>query len=352
MLLKELSEAIGVSGAEDEVRDVILKAIQGYVEDIRIDPMGSILAVKRGSNRRRKALRVMVAAHMDEVGFMVMGIEASGAIRVAPVGGFDPRLLPGLRVVIGKDRVPAVFDWKPIHLNREQSVVPLDRLRLDIGATSKEQANGRVRLGDRATFDTRYREQGRFAFGKAFDDRAGCAVLIDLLQGDPLPYDLHVAFTVQEEVGLRGALVAAQTIKPDVAFILEGTTAHDLPPVDDDPETPQVSPSTELGKGPALTLADNTIIVDRRLLTHLRKTAEAAGIPYQYRRSMAGGTDAGAVFLANGGIPAAVISTPCRYIHGPTAVCRLDDLENVARLLRAALERLTPTVMARPAEME
>ncbi|NPV68174.1 MAG: M42 family metallopeptidase [Anaerolineae bacterium] len=352
MMIKELSEAIGVSGQEDAVREVILKAIKDHVKDIRIDPLGNVLAVKPGDGTRPEAPRVMVAAHMDEVGFMVLGIDANGAIRVGAVGGFDPRILPGLRVVIGQDRVPAVFNWKPIHMGYDRTTVTLDNLRLDIGATSKEQANGKVNVGDRAAFVTAYREHGRIAVGKAFDDRVGCAVLIELIQGEPLPFDVHVAFTVQEEVGLRGAQVAAQAIKPDVAFVLEGTTAHDLPPVEEDPEAPRTSPVTELGKGPALTLADNSVIVDRRLLNHLRETAEVEGIPYQYKQAAIGGTDAGAIMVANAGVPSAVISVPCRYIHSPAAICNLDDVANAARLLRAALARFTPAVLARAGEME
>ncbi|MBN2470342.1 MAG: M42 family peptidase, partial [Anaerolineae bacterium] len=201
MLLKELSEAIGVSGAEDDVRAIILKAIKGHVEDIQIDPMGSVLAVKRGSAPSADDPRVMIAAHMDEVGFMVMGVDGDGSVRVAPVGGFDARILPGLRVVIGKDRIPAVFDWKPIHMGAVKNTVSIDNLRLDIGATAKDQVNGKVNVGDRAAFQTAYREQGRIAIGKAFDDRVGCAILIDLIQGEPFPFDVHVAFTVQEEVG-------------------------------------------------------------------------------------------------------------------------------------------------------
>jgi putative aminopeptidase FrvX len=352
MLLKELSEAIGVSGAEEDVRTVILHAIKDHVQDIRIDALGSVLAVKRGTAPRPEDPRIMIAAHMDEVGFMIMGVDGEGMARVAAIGGFDARILPGLRVVIGKKRVPAVFDWKPIHLGRDQKTVALDRLRLDLGATSKEQANGTVSPGDRAAFATPYREQGRIAIGKAFDDRVGCAILIDLVQGAALPFDVHVAFTVQEEVGLRGAQVAAQAIKPDLAFVLEGTMANDLPPSEDDLEAPRVSPVTELGKGPALTLADRSIVVDRRLLDHLRATAAAEGIPYQYKQGMVGGTDAGSIHVANAGIPSAVISVPCRYIHGPAAMCNLDDVEHAARLLRAALARFTPEVMARPGEME
>ncbi len=347
MLIKELSEAFGVSGAEDEVRAVILKAIKDHVVDIRIDPLGNVLAVKKGSKPKKHDPRVLVSAHMDEVGFMVQGIESDGTLRVAAVGGFDDRILPGLRVVIGGKKVPGVFDWKPVHLGRDRKVVELSRLRVDIGVNTKEEANGKVNIGDRATFNTPYVERGRAAIGKALDDRVGCAVLIDLIQGDPFPYDLHVAFTVQEEIGLRGARVAGQAIQPDVAFVLETTMAHDLPPVDDDPDIPRPSPVSELGKGPVLTLVDRSVIVDRRLLNHLRDAAEAADIPYQYKQAMVGGTDAGAVFQTNAGVPSAVVSVPCRYIHGPSAMCHLDDVERTIKLMRAALERFSPDVLAR-----
>ena len=352
MLLKELSEAIGVSGAEDEVRALILNAIKDHVEDIRIDPMGSVLAVKRGTKPSPDDPRIMIAAHMDEVGFMVMGVDGDGSVRVDQVGGFDARILPGLRVVIGKNRVPAVFGWKPIHMGPWRNTVSLDRLRLDIGATSKEQTNGKVNLGDRVAFTTAYREQGRLAIGKAFDDRVGCAILIDLIQGEPFPFDVHVAFTVQEEVGLRGAKVAAQAIQPDVAFVLEGTMANDLPVERDDPDAPVLSPVTELGKGPALTIADRSVIVDRRLLDHLRAVAADEGIHYQYKQAMVGGTDAGVISISGAGVPSAVISVPCRYIHGPAAICNLDDVEAAARLLRTALARFSPEVMARTGETE
>jgi putative aminopeptidase FrvX len=166
MMLKELSDAFGVSGAEEEVRGVILKAIQGHVEDIRIDPLGNVLAVKRGRNPQPGDPRVMVAAHMDEVGFMVMGVEGDGTLRVAGVGGFDARILPGLRLVFGQDRIPGVIGWKPIHLGHDSAVVNLDRLRVDIGASSKEQANGKVKVGDRGSFDTKVPRLGRLATGK------------------------------------------------------------------------------------------------------------------------------------------------------------------------------------------
>lgn len=181
--------------------------------------------------------------------------------------------------------------------------------------------------------------------GKAFDDRAGCASLIALVQGDPFPFDLHVAFTVQEEVGLRGAGVAANAIRPDVAFVLETTACHDLP---EDPDEPDQTTITQLGGGPAITVADRSMISDPRLVRHLVRVGEAEGIPHQFRSPQhAGGTDAGAIHRTRAGVPSVVVANPCRYIHGPYSILSLSDFENQSRLLRAAWMALTPSVMER-----
>ncbi|MBC8100795.1 MAG: M42 family peptidase, partial [Armatimonadetes bacterium] len=225
--LQPLSEAVGVSGQEDAVRAVILNAIQGHADDIRIDPMGSVTAHKPGMGAAPR-LRVLIDAHMDEIGFMATGVDGEGLIRFTNIGGIDDRILPGLRVRIGADNLPGVIMWTPIHMNKDQEVVKLSNLRIDIGAKDKDDANGKVKRGDRIVFDSRFMPIGdHLVRGKAFDDRVGCALLIDVLRGGPYPVDVLAAFTVQEEIGLRGATVAAQTLNPDVALALEGTTAHD-----------------------------------------------------------------------------------------------------------------------------
>jgi endoglucanase len=347
--LKELSEAIGVSGQEDAVRDVVLKAIDGYAEQIRIDPMGSVTAFKRGTGE--SSLRVLVAAHMDEVGFMVTGYDGDGLIRFTSVGGVDDRIVPGLRVKVGEKPVPGVVVWTPIHMNNDQEVVKLKSLRIDIGASSKDEAAGQVRKGERIAFDSRFMEVGeggRVWRGKAFDDRGGCSLLIDLLHGGPYPVDIHAAFTVQEEIGLRGAQVVAQTLRPDVAFILEGTTAHDLPdPAKRPDDGREVNPTARMGGGPVLTILDNSLIVPPHLLAFLGETAQAEGIPYQYKTNPGGGTDGGAIHVAAGGAQTAVISLPCRYIHSPSAYLLRDDYEQALRLIQAALRRLTPETLER-----
>ncbi len=335
-VLRELCEATGISGDEGEVRALILK-------HIRIDALGSVLAVKRGTGAAK--LRVMAAAHMDEVGMMVMGFDSDGMIRFSAVGGLDARILPGTRVLVGPDKIPGVIGWPPLHLNKSQDTVPIDRLRIDIGLTSREAAEKALTPGDAIAFASSFEVLGPTVRGKAFDDRAGCASLICLVQGDPFPFDLHVAFTVQEEVGLRGARAAAGQIRPDAAFVLESTACHDLP---QDPDEPDQTTITRLGGGPAITVADRSMVSDPRLVRYLVRAADAAGIPHQFRSPQhAGGTDAGAIHRAGTGVPSVVVANPCRYIHGPYAIMSIADWEHQAALLRAAWMTLTPSVLER-----
>lgn len=340
MYLRELSEAVGVSGKEEAVRRIVLDAIKEHVTDIRIDALGSVTALKAGTGER--GLRVMIAAHMDEIGFMVMGFDGDGLIRFTNIGGIDERILPGLRVRVGSDQLPGVVIWTPIHRNRDQNTVKLSNLRIDIGASSKDEAGGKVKPGDRIAFDSRFMDIGeRMMRGKAFDDRAGCSLLIDVLQGGPYPVDVLAAFTVQEEVGLRGAQVAANRLTPDVAFVLEGTTAADQPnPMAEPDDEEAINPTCRVQGGPALTVMDRSMIVPPRLLRLVRETAEAEGISYQLKTQPGGGTDGGAIHLSSGGVPTAVISLPCRYIHSPTAYLHRDDYDNALRLIKAVLGRI------------
>ena len=343
-VLEQLSNAIGVSGKEDAVRAVVLNAIRDHATDIRIDPLGGVSARKPAANGGDRPLRVMIAAHMDEIGFMVTGIDGDGLIRFAAVGGIDDRILPGLRVKVGERAHPGVILWTPIHQNRDQNVVKLSNLRIDIGAGGKDEASGKVRPGDVIAFDSTYGELGAHMLrGKAFDDRAGCALLVDVLRGEPYPVEVLGAFTVQEEIGLRGAMVAANALQPDVAFVLEGTTANDLPNPQEDPDAiHDLNPTSRVGAGPVLTVIDRSMIVNPRLLAFLKRTAEREGIPYQLKTQPGGGTDGGAIHLAGEGVPTAVISLPCRYIHSPTALLHRDDYANALRLVKAALSDISP----------
>jgi endoglucanase len=344
MILKALSKAVGVSGDEGNVRALVLDTVQEHVDEVKVDALGNVLLLKRGTGRPSSAgpgsrrLRVMLDAHMDEVGLMVVGHDSDGSLRVRTVGGIDPRLLPGAILQVGPERIPGVIGVKPIHLLRGdeyQKVSKIDDLVVDVGARSKDEAGKLAPLGTYAAFATQFRELGPTVSGKAFDDRAGCAVLVELLRGEPFAFDLHAVFAVQEEVGLRGARVAAYAVDPDCGFALEGTVADDIPKDKD------VSPTTELGKGPAITVMDRSFIADRRLVRLLTDTAKELGIPYQFKQPNVGGTDAGAIHRAREGVPSVTVAVPCRYIHSPVALLSLDDFENTVRLMREALSRVT-----------
>lgn len=346
MLLRELSQARGVSGQEAPIRTVIVDAIKDHVHEYRIDALGNLIALKRGTGTARR--KVMVAAHMDEIGLMIVHIEREGWLRFRPVGGIDERVLPSKRVLIGEKGVHGVVGAKPIHLLDERSrqqVMRMEDLTIDIGASSREDAERQVTVGDYAVFDTAFVELGgslRTVRGKAFDDRAGCAVLIELLTGE-YPFDLYAVFTVQEEVGLRGATVAAYAVGPDVAFVLEGTACDELPRKGD------VSSITQMGAGPAITVMDRSVICNPRLVKLLVDTAKVNSIPYQFKQPMVGGTDAGAIHRSQEGIPTAVVSVPVRYIHSPVSLLSLQDLENTIALMRAALNRVSDFDWSQPA---
>ncbi len=352
-LLKALSEAPGVSGNEAAVRKVIRQAIQEHVDEIRVDNLGNLIARKQPANSAGGAqppLRVMVTAHMDEVGFMVVHVGGDGLLKFRAIGGVDSRIVLSKAVRIGDEGVPGIIGIKPVHLTDDaetEKVLGIEDLVIDIGATSADDAKKSVKPGDYVYFDTRfgqagpvYRQAGYLVKGKAFDDRAGCAVLAALLQ-EEYPFELYAAFTVQEELGLRGARVAAYDINPDVAFVLEGTIADDLPKDKD------TSPTTEVGKGPAITFMDRTVIADKRLVRLLIDTAKAHGIPYQFKQPGIGGTDAGAIHAVRAGVPSATVAVPCRYIHSPVSLLHLDDLRDTMRLMREALTRLTPDTLRR-----
>ncbi len=342
MLLEKLSNARGVSGNEQEVRDIIIEVIKDRVDEYRIDTLGNLITLKRARGRSRAAFRVMLAAHMDEVGLMIVYIESTGHLRFRPVGGIDARVLLSKVVLIGKDKVPGVIGVKPIHLLKQkerEQVLDVESLTIDIGAKSKEEAAGVVKVGDYATFATEFAEMGDgLVKGKALDDRTGCAVLVDLLRRD-YPFDLYGVFTVQEEVGARGARVAAFAIEPNVAFALESTVC------DDSPKTRDISPTTRLGAGVAISVADNTLLSDPHLVNLLIETAQENRIPYQIKQPMKGGTDAGRIHMVKEGIPSIAVAVPTRYIHSSVSLLSLQDFDNTIALMNKTLIKLSPEIM-------
>ena len=341
-LLKNLTEAVGVSGTEHEVRRMIRDLIADYVDEWHVDAMGNLIALKKGTGV--SGLRVMVDAHMDEVGLMVTGYDSNGTLKFEAVGGFDDRTLLGKVVQVGPKKLTGVIGARPIHLlnsSQRDAIVKRDEMRIDIGANSKETATAKVKVGDRAAFVTEYEELGETAVGKAFDNRAGCAVLIELLRARPYPFDLYATFTVQEEVGLRGARVAGYHVNPDVALILECTPAYDLPNEND------VSPNVALGKGPSIYVMDSGTMQDPKLVAHITKTASENNIPYQIRRPGGGGTNTAVIQRIRGAISAATIAVPGRYAHTPTMMINLNDYAHVVKLAEITLRSLKPETIRR-----
>jgi tetrahedral aminopeptidase len=338
MLLERLSNARGVSGDEGEVRDLLIDAVKGHVTEYRVDTLGNLITFKKARGARGKSpLKVMIAAHMDEVGLMIVHHESNGHLRFSKVGSIDDRVLLSKVVAIGKDRIPGVIGVKPIHLlkaKERDQVIDSESMTIDIGAKSKEEAEGVVKIGDYATFVTTFAEMGDgFVKGKALDDRTGCALLSEILKRD-YPFDLYGVFTVQEEVGARGARVSAYAIAPDAAIVLESTTC------DDSPKTLDLPTVTRMNYGPAITIVDNSMIADRRLVDLFVETAKENRIPFQFKQTTSGGTDAGRIHLTREGVPSAVVSVPTRYFHSAVALLSLQDYQNTLALMTKALPKL------------
>lgn len=337
-LLEKLCNVIAVSGDEGEVRKIVLEEIKPYADEVRVDAMGNVLAIKHG--RGTKRVRVMLDAHMDEVGFFIVADEGEGIYRFETIGGIDIRHLVGKQVLVGRERVPGVIGGKPVHLMEGDEAtrkVPLDALRIDVGL------GGKVKVGDRAGFATKFRRAGPSIMSKAIDDRIGVATMIELLKRAPSNIDLCAAFAVQEEIGLRGAKVAAQYFKPDMAIAIDSTPAYDLPVYDD---SENMSYNTKLGSGPGIYIADGSTLHDPRLVRFLSEVGDAENIPYQFRQPGGGGTDSGAIQKALAGIPTVSVSVPHRYTHSPLSISRVDDWRNTIQLLHSALKRITPALIA------
>jgi putative aminopeptidase FrvX len=342
--LKHLSNAPGVSGDESAVRRIVIDLIKDHVDDLRVDTLGNVLAVKRARGTATRSVRVMLDAHLDEIGFMIFGANSDGSLKFRAVGGIDDRILPGKAVLVGPDRLPGVIGVKPVHLlDGEMNVTKIEDLAIDVGAASESEANNLVTVGQTAVFATEFRTWSGAASGKALDDRAGCAVLIEILRGPRLPIEILAAFTVQEEVGLRGAQVAAHTFDPDAAVAIDATPANDLPPVIEQ----DLSPNTRLGYGPAIYVMTRHDLSDPRLVRHFMTTGDALKIPYQIRQPGGGGTNAGGIIPTRSGVPTISVSVPARYIHSPASLIYLKDVRATVALVRDSVARLTPQVLRR-----
>lgn len=339
--LKTLCRLSGVSSREDQVRDYIRAQAEPYADSIRTDALGNLIVFKKGAKSAPNEL--MLAAHMDEVGLMIDRIHDDGTLGFQSVGGINRQVLIGKPVYVGDERHFGVIGMKPIHLTtrKERQEVPeLKTFYIDIGADSKEEAQKLVELGDVAVFHDDIQEFGRGLLkAKAIDDRVGCAVLLDLLR-EELPMDVTFVFTVQEEVGTRGATAAAFSVKPRIALVVEGTTAADLPGLEGADRVCSV------GKGPVLPMMDRGTVYDRGIFLMLRSLAEENNIPWQTKELIAGGTDASAIQRSRSGVRVGAMSAAVRYLHAPSSVAAISDYEAMIKLGRLFIHAVAKEVEA------
>jgi endoglucanase len=338
--LEKLSNACGVTGRENEVRELMIQLMKPYADEIVVDKLENVIAIKKGKST---APKIMLAAHMDEVGLMVKTITKEGFLQFTKMGGIDDRILPAQKVTVfsRKRAFPGIIGSKPPHIQKEderKKVMAFDELFIDIGAESKEDALALgVAVGDPVGFDIKYVQLGRdVVMGKAFDNRAGCVAMIETLKMlEKTDYTVCAVGTVQEEVGLRGAATAAFGVDPDLAIALDVTVAGDTPGIR------EFDTSTKIGKGPALSISDSGLITHPKVLQWLLDSAEEEKIPYQIEAGLMGSTDAARIYLTRQGIPSGNISIATRYIHSPVSVLCLKDIENAAKLTVAAIQRIS-----------
>ncbi|HUK84494.1 MAG TPA: M42 family metallopeptidase [Candidatus Acidoferrum sp.] len=336
--LEKLSNACGVTGRENEVRELMIRLMTPYTDEIIVDRLENVIAIKKG---KEKSPKIMLAAHMDEVGLMVKTITKDGFLQFAKMGGIDDRILPAQRVMVfSKKRTFAgIIGSKPPHIQKEEErkkIIASDELFIDIGAENKDDALGMgVSVGDPVGFDVKYVQLAKdVVVGKAFDNRAGCVTMIEALRIlEKTDFTIYAVGTVQEEVGLRGAGAAAFSIDPDVAIALDVTIAGDTPGVK------EFDTSVKMGKGPALTITDTGLITSSKILRWLMDAAEEEKISFQIETGLMGSTDAARISLTRQGIPCGNISMPVRYIHSPVGMLNLKDIENSAKLTIAAIQR-------------
>lgn len=333
-MIKELCILSGISGREGAVREYIIEKIKDYAE-YSIDPLGNLLVFKKGRNPAKN--KVMLDAHMDEVGLIVTAITSEGYLRFAKVGGIDTRVMIGRPVKVGDKAVNGVIGIKPVHLvekSAEADIPKADDLYIDIGAKSKEEAEEFVRLGDAAWFAGDFVQFGDgFIKSKALDDRVGCAILIKMIQSE-LEYDAWFSFSVQEEIGTRGAQTAAFTIEPDYAIVVETTTAADISGIKDEKRV------CICGKGGTVSFMDRSTLYSRELFDKAFEVAEKNGIACQPKTLVAGGNDAGAIHKSRGGVKVLTVSVPCRYLHSPSCVIKYSDAEESLKLIKAMAEEM------------
>jgi endoglucanase len=340
--LEKLSNACGVAGREAEVRNLMIKLLKPHVDEICVDKLENVIAIKKG---KKTAPKIMLAAHMDEVGLMVKTISKDGFLQFAKMGGIDDRILLAQKVTVHTEKgpLPGIVGSKPPHIQKEEErkkIVTFDELFIDVGAESREgAAKMGIKVGDVIGFDVKYARIGKdTVIGKAFDDRVGCAVMIETLKLlEKSDCTIYAVGTVQEEVGLRGAATAAFGVDPDVGLALDVTVAGDVPGVR------EFDTTVKMGKGPTLTVSDSGLITHPKILRLLLDSAEENKIAYQVEAGLLGSTDAARISLTRQGVPSGTISVPTRYIHSPVGMLSLKDAENSAKLATVAIQKIQKT---------
>ena len=329
-LLEKYCKIAAVSGDEYRLRNAIIEDIKDYADSIEVDPLGSIIVFKKGEKRAKR--KVMLDAHMDEIGLIITSVTEQGYLRFDTVGGIDNKVLFGKRVKI-RD-VSGVIGGCAVHLldsADKDKVQPYDKLFIDIGASSREQALEYVDIGETAVFDTGFELIGDKIAARALDDRIGCAVLVDMIQ-KPLKFDMWFTFTVQEEVGCRGAKCAAFSVDPDFAFVIESTTAADLHDVPPDKAV------CVLGQGAAVSFMDNGTLYDRDMYKFVLDNCRKNDIAIQLKTAAKGGNNASAVHLSRKGVRTCAISLPCRYIHSQYCVAHKSDVTALQNAVKCAAQ--------------
>jgi len=338
-ILKSLCARNGVSGDESEVREYIISLIDRYADEIVTDVMGNLIVFKRGAKTPDK--KIALCAHMDEVDVIITGVTDDGYLKFAMAGSIDNRVITGKSVTIGKQRAPGLIGCKAIHLvkakDREKTMETED-MYIDIGAGNMKDAKKLVSPGDTGAFDGEIHEFGDgYIKAKAIDDRFGCSVMVELIKSD-LPVDCQFTFSVQEEVGMRGAYTAAYRMKPDIAMMIEGTSSADIPSV------PANKKVCRLGKGVVVPFMDRGTIYDRELFRLVTSLAEKNDIPWQTKNVVAGGTDGAAFQRSRAGVKTVGIAAPVRNLHSPSCVAKISDLEAVCKLAGLFLEEMGAAV--------
>lgn len=322
-LLKRLVSVFGPSGNEELIRESIISEIEGFADEIKTDVMGNLIAVKKGTGSK-----IMLAAHMDQIGLVVTFVDENGFLRFAPAGGFGVIDLINRKVIFENGTVGTVSYENEI---KEIKDITLSNLYIDIGAKDKNDALSRVNIGDAAVYYTPFAENGTRCTSCAMDNRASCALLIETLKNmQACPHEIYFVFTVQEELGLRGATTAAYAIEPYAAIAVDVTDTGD---------TPKSLPmAVKLGAGPAIKVFDQSVMVHPAIKNLMKEKAEKYNIPYQMEVLKAGGTDSGAIALSKSGVPTGCLSIPCRYIHSDSEMVDISDIENGTKLLLNILQ--------------